>query len=345
MVGAVILGRHGELVGEGFHVRAGGPHAERHALAAAGDKARGGTLYCTLEPCNHTGRTGPCTEAVIEAGIRRVVLGAGDPNPQVSGTGIARLRAAGIEVVEGVLVDECTALNEVFNHWIVTRRPHVTLKLATSLDGRIAAASGQQTRITGPIAQRRVHELRAQADAVLVGSQTVLVDDPRLSVRGLKPLTVLESTIDQPRAVVLDSHLKTPLDANVCRPGTVLATALSLAELAKRSGPYVSKGVELWSVPATDGAVDLVQLLERLGRLEGKPVSALFVEGGGKVAAAFLEQRLVNRWLVHVGPKVIGSAGVAAVASMAHPDGDWDIANVRRLGADVELEVRPCSRD
>ncbi len=345
MVGAVLVSRGGGVVGHGFHVRAGGPHAERHALANAGDAARGATLYCTLEPCDHTGRTGSCTEAIIEAGVARVVIGAKDPNPRVSGKGLDRLRQAGVEVIEGVLVPECTRLNEVFNHWIVTRRPFVTLKLAMSLDGRIAAEAGKPTRITSGLMQRRVHELRARADAVLVGSNTVVADDPRLNVRGVKPLTVLEGAVDQPRSVVVDSRLVTPLEARVCRPGTVIATALSDAQLDAQGAAHRDKGVTLWSLPGGDGRVDLSALLKRLGELEATPVSSMLVEGGGQVAATLLGRGLVQRWLIQIGPKILGAAGVPSVAELPGPSNGWTTVNLRRLGPDVELEVRPCSPD
>ena len=345
MVGALVVSPAGEVLGEGFHVRAGGPHAERHAIAAARERTRGATLYCTLEPCDHTGRTGPCTEAVIEAGFARVVVGAVDPNPQVSGRGLKRLRSAGIEVVEGVLSEACSALNQVFNHWVVHRRPFVTLKLASSLDGRIAAAPGSRTHITGALAQRRVHELRAQADAILVGAGTVLADDPRLDVRNVKPLTVLESRVDSPRPVVLDSQLRTPLDAKLCREGAVIVTALSESSVAKRSGPYRDRGVDVWSLPHSDGRVNLEGLITRLGTFDAKPVSSLLVEGGASVAAAFIDAGLVNRWLLHVGPRALGAGGVPTLDTLENQSSQWSIGEIRRLGKDLELELRPCSPD
>ncbi len=208
MVGAVVV-RDGQIVGEGWHVRAGEPHAEVNALTDAGDAARGADLYVTLEPCCFTGRTGPCTEAVIAAGVRRVVVAAEDPNPRVAGGGVARLREAGLEVVEGVLDDASHALNEIFDHWVLARRPWVELKLATSLDGRIAAASGASRWITGAPARRRVHERRAALDAVMVGRRTASVDDPTLTVRDAP------APSGDPIRVVVDSRLEVPLSARL----------------------------------------------------------------------------------------------------------------------------------
>lgn len=347
MVGAVVVA-DGKRVGEGFHIRAGGPHAEIHALAAAGKAAQGADLYCTLEPCNHSGRTGPCTEAVIAAGIKRVFIGALDPNSWVAGKGVERLRAAGIEVVSGIEEAACTAANEVFNHWISEFRPFVTLKLAMSLDGRIAGAPGLQTQITGEEARRRVHYLRASSEAILVGARTVAADNPRLTAREVTPLSELAGDIDQPRAVIVDSTLRTPNSARVFdRPGSIVATALDARELVERRAPYVSRGAEVWSVPGPDGRVDLAALMGRLGKLEPRPVTSLFVEGGGEIAASMMSAGLVDRWLMHMGGTVIGAGGVPSVAMMT-PQAQrrqWRIVQTRSLGADVEMEVRPCSQD
>ncbi|MBC7256464.1 MAG: bifunctional diaminohydroxyphosphoribosylaminopyrimidine deaminase/5-amino-6-(5-phosphoribosylamino)uracil reductase RibD, partial [Chloroflexi bacterium] len=284
LVGAVVV-KDGGVLGEGYHAVCGGPHAEAVALLEAGERARGADLYLTLEPCvDFPGkRTPPCTDAVLEAGIRRVIVATADPNPCVSGRGLARLREAGVEVVEGVLADEARRLNEVFFHWVVHRTPFVVLKLALSLDGKIATRAGKSRWITGPGSRRVVHALRARYGAILVGVGTVLADDPSLTVRAAEG--------PQPLRVVLDSAGRIPLGAKVLSPGvrTIIATTDRMpmeAEAALRG-----KGAEVWRLPGEGDRVDLPALLRRLG----KETDSLLVEGGSEVAWSFLSRGLVHK--------------------------------------------------
>ncbi len=303
LVGAVVV-RDGVVVGEGYHAVCGGPHAEAVALLEAGERARGADLYLTLEPCvDFPGKkTSPCTDAILRAGIRRVIVATRDPNPWVDGRGLARLREAGVEVVEGVLADEARKLNEAFFHWIRARTPFVVLKLALSLDGKIATRTGRSRWITGPESRRAVHVLRTRYGGILVGVGTVLADDPSLTVRGVEG--------PQPLRVVLDSGGRIPLGAKVLSPGarTVVATTDRMppqveAELRKR-------GAEVWRLPGEGGRVDLRALLQRLG----EETDSLLVEGGSEIAGSFLSQGLVHKVAFFYAPLILG--GRAAVSAV-----------------------------
>lgn len=299
-VGAVLV-KAGRVVGRGHHARAGGPHAEVVALRAAGARARGADLYTTLEPCDHFGRTPPCSLAVIDAGVRRVFVGSLDPNPLVDGKGIARLRAAGVEVVTGVLAPECDALNAHWFTFVKERRPFVTLKAAASLDGRIATRTGDARWVSGEEARAWVHRLRDRVDAVLVGSGTARSDDPRLTARlpgggGRDPLRV-----------VLDTRLALPRRLALFRPGGPPTLVAHAVAKPRRPPP----GVELLRCRRGRGGVDLRDLVERLA---ARGVTHLLVEGGARVTAAFLEAGLVDRLAVFVAPKLVGGDGVPLVA-------------------------------
>ena len=297
-VGAVIV-RGGRVIGEGFHRRAGLPHAEVEALQRVNGTARGATLYVNLEPCAHHGRTPPCAEALIAAGLKRVVVGIVDPNPLVRGRGLRRLRQAGIAVTTGILREECERLNEDFAVFIRTGRPLVTLKLAASLDGRIATASGDSHWISGERSRRLVHELRNRADAVLVGAETVRVDDPQLTCRmrgGRDPLRV-----------ILDGRLTISPAARVC---TQRSTAPTLVVTTAESGQGEKKrlleqqGVEILCLAGDQGRVPLRPLLAALGR---RGVKHVLIEGGGQVAAAALAEGVVDKVLFFYGPLLLGS--------------------------------------
>lgn len=296
-VGAVIV-RGGRVIGEGFHRRAGLPHAEVEALRQLNGTARGATLYVNLEPCSHHGRTPPCTDALIAAGLQRVVVGMTDPNPLVRGRGLRRLRRAGIEVKTGVLRERCERLNEDFAVFIRTGRPLVTLKLAASLDGRIATASGDSQWISNAASRRLVHELRNRADAVLVGAETVRADDPRLTcrVRGGR----------DPLRVILDGRLTISPQARVC---TQRSTAPTLIVTTEESGRGEKKtalerqGVEVLCLPGELGRVRLGSLLEELGR---RGIKQVLIEGGGQVAAAALGEGIVDKVLFFYAPTLLG---------------------------------------
>ena len=296
MVGAVIVDGNGNIVGEGYHHKAGQPHAEINALAAAGDKAKGATVYVTLEPCSHYGRTGPCCEALIKAGVKRVVSAVTDPNPLVAGRGLNRLREAGIEVTEHVCEDEAKKLNEKFFFWITHKRPFVSLKYAMTLDGRLAAAGGDSKWITGTEARTYAHYLRKTHDAVLVGKNTVLQDDCELTTRMVEG--------KNPVRIVLDSNASLPLNAKILNGEAKTIVAVSeaapqdkLDELQKLTT------VEVLKLPQRNGHLDLQVLLEKLAAME---ITSVLVEGGSEVHGAFIDAGLAERVYAFIAPKIIG---------------------------------------
>ncbi len=303
-----ILVKEGRVIARGWTQPGGRPHAEAEALRHAGAAARGATAYVTLEPCAHQGRTPPCATALIEAGIARCVVALADPDPRVDGRGLARLRDAGIAVESGLLEDEARALNAGFLLRVTEQRPLVTLKLATTLDGRIATKSGESQWITGAPARERAHLLRATHDAIMVGGGTALLDDPRLDVR----LPGLETR--SPTRVVLDGRLRLPLTHDlVLRAGeqpTLLVTRDDAA--AERLKAYRSAGLEVARVPPDEsGRVDLKRALAVLAE---RGTTRLLVEGGGELAAALLRADLVDRLACFRAPKLIGGDGVSAAA-------------------------------
>jgi len=294
-VGAIVV-KGDKIIGQGYHRRAGGPHAEIFALAEAGKQAGGADLYVTLEPCCHFGRTPPCVNAILQAGIKRVFVAAGDPNPKVRGKGLAKLQAAGVEVHPGLREAEARALNEAYNKYITTGFPFVSLKLASSLDGKIAAPNGESRWLTGKAARKFVHRLRATQDAILVGTETILKDDPELTVRSVQGTN--------PRRIILDAKGRIPLSARVFAPSSpppIVATT-SLAKAAYRK-VLTAAGVEVIILPAKAGRVDLTALVKALGERE---ITSLLVEGGGKIAAGFLEAGLVDKACFIFAPMIIG---------------------------------------
>lgn len=301
MVGCVVV-KNNRIVGEGYHRRAGTAHAEVHALREAGRRARGADLYVTLEPCCYHGRTPPCVPAIVESGIRRVVVGTRDPNPRIDGRGIRLLKNAGVRVIEGVLEESCRALNESYNAFIVRGTPFVTAKVALSLDGKIATAAGEARWITNEECRRYVHLLRGGVDAVCVGGGTVRADDPRLTVR----LKVWHGI--HPRAVVVDEELKIPRNARLFRrrPGQLIAVTTERAPRAMRAF-LERRGHRVIVCPAgSDGRVPLRRMLRELGKAG---ISSLLVEGGGKLFADFFRKKLVDRVVACIAPKFIGGAG------------------------------------
>lgn len=295
-VGCVIVAG-GEVVGEGFHERAGGPHAEIVALAQAGARARGADAYLTLEPCCHSGRTGPCTEALKAAGVGRVLAAMEDPNPLVAGRGLAAMRAAGVATDVGLMQAEAELLNRGFISRMTRKRPWVTLKLAMSLDGRTAMGSGESRWITGDAARADAHRLRAESGAVMTSVETVLADDPELTVR-------LVPTARQPDRIVLDTQLRTPLDARVWDEGA-RRIAVCVRPLSDRMEALRSRGVEVALVGTThQSRVDLASALATLGTLE---INAVLVESGPRLAGALLQAKLVDELVLYVAPSLLGS--------------------------------------
>jgi diaminohydroxyphosphoribosylaminopyrimidine deaminase/5-amino-6-(5-phosphoribosylamino)uracil reductase len=304
-----VIVRAGQIVGEGYHRGPGAAHAEVDALRVAGDAAQGADLYVTLEPCNHHGRTPPCTEAILAAGIARVFYTVDDPNPHVAGGGAARLAAAGVPASRGLCAQEARYINRFFFHHITTSRPYVIAKFAASLDGRIATRTGDSRWITGEAARARVHLLRNQVDAILVGAGTALTDDPALTTR------LPGADVRHPLRVVLDSRGRVPLHARLFSsvlPGTTLVATTEAMPEAHRQG-LSEQGVEVVTLPATPaGRVELRALLECLGR---RNVMSMVVEGGSEVLGAFFDARLVDEVWAFLAPLIIG--GQAARPAVA----------------------------
>jgi diaminohydroxyphosphoribosylaminopyrimidine deaminase / 5-amino-6-(5-phosphoribosylamino)uracil reductase len=298
MVGAVIV-KNGQIIGEGYHHRAGTPHAEIHALNAAGEQAVGATLYVTLEPCSHCGRTPPCAEAVIKAGIKRAVISVLDPNPLVAGQGINRLREAGIEVKIGLLKNEAVRLNEVFFKYIQTRLPFVALKTAMTLDGKIAAYSGDSRWVTGPVAREYVHQLRNIYDAIMVGIGTVLKDDPQLNTR-----LQLEGKRD-PVRIIVDSNLELPIAGNIATSAHKQRTIVFCSAAAEkvRWKRLESLGLEIIGLNCAGGLLPLQRVMEVIGEMG---LCSLLVEGGGEINAYLLEHQLIDKVYWFIAPKLIG---------------------------------------
>ena len=335
-VGCVLV-RDGRVVGEGWHQRAGGPHAEVLALRAAGAQAREATAYVTLEPCCHHGRTPPCTEALIEAGVAEVVVALEDPNPRVSGQGLARLREAGIRVRAGLLAREAEALNPGFVSRMRRGRPWVRLKSAMSLDGRTAMASGESQWITGAAARADVQRQRARVDAVLTGIGTVRADDPGLNVRLSAEALGIQGPVRQPLRVVLDPDLESPADMRMLRlPGRTLI--LTAAPEAPGRRALEAAGAELLPVPPAPGGLDLERVLAALAALE---VNEVLVEAGATLAGGFLTAGLVDEWLIYMAPHVMGHAarGLAVLPQVErmHQRLPMRLESLRAIGEDLRF--------
>lgn len=331
-VGALLVAASGEIVGEGFHERAGGSHAEASALGAAGPRARGATLLVNLEPCAHSGRTGPCADAIVDAGVRRVRASIADPDPRTAGKGFERLRAAGVEVETGAFAPEAIRLNEAFLVSTALRRPFVHVKWAASLDGRIAASTGASRWITGEEARREAMLLREECDAVLVGAGTVLADEPRLTRR-----LGLNSSIIPHRRIILDGRLRVPAAARVFEPGPGEAWLVTArTEGDPDLAPFRERGVRVLSVPTLPGPNGLLALLAALSELE---VRSLLVEGGGETAWGFVAAGLVDRVTAFIAPALLGGRGAPGSLGGA---GFSDLSDLPRLAA---VETRFAGRD
>lgn len=330
-VGCVLV-RNGEIVGEGWHKKAGEPHAEVHALRAAGERARGATAYVTLEPCSHHGRTPPCAEALIAAGVSRVVAAMADPNPLVAGQGLAKLRAAGIETASGLLESDARELNIGFVSRMTRGRPWLRLKVAASLDGKTALNNGVSQWITGPEARQDGHRWRARACAILTGIGTVRDDDPQLNVRGVE-------TSRQPLRVVVDSKLETPLTARILQGGPVLVAVA--VDDQKMANLLRSAGAEVVVLPNASGKVELKDLLEELGR---RGINEVHAEAGFKLNGSLLREGLVDELLLYLAPCLIGHAasGLFNLPELTTLDDKLrlKIQDLRQVGADIRVLAR-----
>ncbi|MCK4377976.1 MAG: bifunctional diaminohydroxyphosphoribosylaminopyrimidine deaminase/5-amino-6-(5-phosphoribosylamino)uracil reductase RibD, partial [Deltaproteobacteria bacterium] len=291
-----------EIVGKGFHPAAGKPHAEIYALREAGDQARQATMYVTLEPCNHQGRTPPCTEAIIAAGISRVVIGMEDPNPKVAGQGIARLLKSGIDTISGILEDECHRLNEAYIKYITSNTPFVTLKIAASMDGRIATHAGHSHWITNEKSRSYVHRLRDETDAILIGIGTLLQDNPKLTTR------LPQKKGRNPYRIIVDSRLRTPLHAKIfgkdAKEKLILATSCKNHDELKL---YQDRVQRLLQIPANElGQLDLKILMNKLARLE---IMSVLIEGGSEISGSSVDAGIVDKICFFFAPLLIGGRG------------------------------------
>lgn len=334
LVGAVVV-NHNRIVGIGAHLKAGEPHAEIHALRIAGDHARGGTIYVTLEPCSHHGRTGPCAAAIVKAGIKKVVIATLDPNPVVSGNGVKILQDAGIEVVVGIGEEKSRQMNEVFNKFIVEKKPFVTLKSGITLDGKIASHSSSSKWITSAHAREDVHQLRNEHMAILVGVNTVIKDDPELTARipnGRNPIRV-----------VMDSMLKIPLDSKLVtdkKAETWVFTSVKYDQEKKTA--LESLGIKIFHTNGSN-QVDPNEVVDALGE---NLVSSLLIEGGGGINAAFFENQLIDKAVLYMAPKLIGGqqaptflegAGIDKMADAV----ELEEITVERVGKDFKFVGYP----
>jgi len=337
VVGSLVV-NDGEIVGIGAHLRAGEPHAEVHAIRMAGEKAKGATVYVTLEPCSHYGKTPPCADLLIEKKVKRVVIATTDPNPLVAGKGIMKLREAGIEVDVGVLKEEADKLNSFFFHYISTKTPFVTLKYASSLDGKIATKTGASKWITSEEARRDVHYYRSIHDAILVGVNTVIADNPSLTVRYVERGR-------NPIRIILDTHLRTPLDANIINDGeaeTWIFVGSNVNE--EEMKPFREKNVKIFQVEQP--AIEIKEVLKLLGE---KKITSLFVEGGAKIHWSFIKEKTVQQVVAYFAPKIIGGkrapTPVEGVGFEQMSDAlELNIENVTTIGGDVKIVAVPIAK-
>ena len=328
MVGSLIVKR-GRIVGRGWHKKCGESHAEICALKEAGKKAKGSILYVNLEPCSHWGRTPPCTQQIVEAGVGEVVIGMEDPNPLVSG--YQELRFRGIKTKIGILEEECKKLNEAYSKWIKAKKPFVVVKAATSLDGKIATRTGDSKYITGKEARKLVHELRAQYDAVMIGINTVIKDNPQLTVRLIKGRNPLK--------IVVDTSLKIPLTANIIKTEpTRLIIATSKKAPKIKIKKLQQKGVHVLIVKLKKGMIDLTELMKELGKRE---ITSIMIEGGAELNAESLRSGIVDKVLFFISPGLIGS-GLTAIGDLGINQVDKSIKleniSYKKIGKDILIE-------
>jgi diaminohydroxyphosphoribosylaminopyrimidine deaminase/5-amino-6-(5-phosphoribosylamino)uracil reductase len=335
MVGAVVV-KDDRIVGQGYHQRAGGPHAEVNAIDDAGDRARGATLYVTLEPCNHFGRTPPCTRKILDAGIRRLVVAMGDPNPGVQGGGNAYLKDQGLDVTTGICEKEARTLNEGFIAWVTTGRPFVIVKCAATLDGRIATRTGDSRWVTGPASRQFVHGLRHAVDGIMVGVETVKKDDPRLTTR------LDGATGSDPTRIILDTHVSIPLTARMLHQASDAPTWVVCGQLAPADRRTALENAGARVVPAAlkSGRIDLSALMKQLGAMG---ITSLLIEGGGTVIGSAFAAGIVDKICFFYAPKILGGDDGIPICRGAGPQSMQQSIpihdlSVFRFDADVMLQ-------
>lgn len=332
MVGAVIV-KDGRVIGEGYHERCGELHAERNALASLTESAEGATIYVTLEPCCHYGKTPPCTEAIIEHKLAKVVIGSRDPNPLVSGKGAAILRKAGIEVVEDFMREECDAINPIFFHYITTKRPYVAMKYAMTMDGKIATRTGASRWITGEAARNHVQTLRHAYKGIMVGIGTVLADNPMLNCR-------MQGGID-PVRIVCDTHLRIPMDCQIVQTADTIETILATSTNEKEKiDQLIKKGVQILQIPEKDGCIDLNFLMQTLGE---KGIDSILLEGGGRLNDSFLREKLIQKAYVYLAPKIFGGEDAKTPVegigvSLPEQSANFKLQQIQQIEEDILLE-------
>ena len=337
MVGAVIV-KDGRIIGEGWHKRCGDLHAERNALAACTEDPRGATMYVTLEPCCHTGRQPPCVEAIMQAGISRVLVGSADPNPLVAGKGVQILRDHGISVEEDVLREECDQVNEVFFHYIRTKTPFVVMKYAMTMDGKIAAYTGLSKWVTGEEARNHVQHQRHRYTGIMVGAGTVLADDPMLTCR-------IENGRN-PVRIICDSNLRTPLNCQIVKTAAQVPTILATCCTDEsRQRPYTEAGCTVLTTPPKDGRVDLNDLMQQLGQRE---IDSILLEGGGTLNWAALQSDIVQKVQAYIAPKLFGGSGAKTPVEGQGVESPAQAAllknsTITRLGDDILIESEVAS--
>ena len=336
MVGAVIV-KNGRIIGQGYHRKYGGLHAEREALAACTEEPKGASIYVTLEPCCHYGKQPPCVNAILEAGIRRVIIGSSDPNPLVAGKGIRILKDHGIEVTENILKEECDKLNEAFFYYIQNKKPYVVMKYAMTMDGKIAAYTGESKWVTGEAARIHVQEQRLKYTGIMVGVGTVLADDPMLTCR-------LENSRN-PVRIICDSHLRTPLTSKIVRTAKTIPTILaSSSKDQQKIKNYEELGCQVLYVPEKNGHIDLNRLMELLGAAK---IDSILLEGGGSLNWSALECGIVQKVQTYIAPKLFGGEEAKTpVEGKGFPDPASAVllknSEIIRLGDDflIESEVK-----
>lgn len=332
MVGAVIV-KDGKVIGEGYHERCGELHAERNALASLTESAEGATIYVTLEPCCHYGKTPPCTEAIIEHKLAKVVIGSRDPNPLVSGKGAAILRKAGIEVVEDFMREECDAINPIFFHYITTKRPYVAMKYAMTMDGKIATRTGASKWITGEAARNHVQTLRHAYKGIMVGIGTVLADNPMLNCR-------MQGGMD-PVRIVCDTHLRIPMDCQIVQTADTIETILATSTNEKEKiDQLIKKGVQILQIPEKDGCIDLNLLMQTLGE---KGIDSILLEGGGRLNDSFLREKLIQKAYVYLAPKIFGGEDAKTPVegigiSLPEQSANFKLQQIQQIEEDILLE-------